>query len=224
MREKIAKLEKERKEPPKAEPPKPKGEPEKKPKPGEEPPFDPIAWVSDLDKGKLAVAHLKRAGMDDDQIRAVIDLIGIAGTRIAGSAVEPVASEFREGKFAKALETFSSEDKNKFGMSKPEIRKEVESYIRNNYDPKEWTNPATIKAAYGIALSEHPEIFTQGKREIVEDGGKIHDKGEGGTVPSGERDISIWAKSQGMDYDTKENRQIAKAAYTAYKATMKKGE
>jgi hypothetical protein len=185
MRDKIAKLEKERKEPPKAEPPTPKADEPPPKTPGAEKNFDPIAWLSDTDKGKAALAHIKRSGLDDDQIRAIIDIIGIASTRISGSAVEPIASEFREGKFAKALESFSKEDKNKFGMSKPEIRKAVESYIRQNYQPQEWNNPNTIKAAYGIALAEHPEIFTAGKREIVNDGADIHSPGTGGASSTG---------------------------------------
>jgi hypothetical protein len=219
MRDKMAKLEKERQTPPA---PKKVEEPAKA-EPQGQVDFDPIKWVSDNDKGKAAIAHLQRSGLDNEQIGAIIDLMGIAGTRIAKWETDPIASEFREGKFTKALETFSNDEKYKFGMSKPEIRKEVESYIRNNYKPEEWNKPETIKAAYGLALAEHSEIFaSQGKREIVEDG-DIHGKPQGGVVDHSSS-LARFAKEHGMDYDTAENKSIVKAAYTAYLAVEKKKE
>jgi hypothetical protein len=220
MRAKMAKLEGERKAPP--EPIK-KEEPAKPENPQEQVDFDPVKWVSDTDKGKAAIAHLQRSGLDSDQIRAIIDLMGITGTRITKWGIDPIASEFREGKFSKALDTFSNDDKYKFGMSKPEIKKEVESYIRNNYQPEEWNKPETIKAAYGLTLAEHPEIFaSQGKREIVEDG-DIHGKPQGGAVDNSSS-LAAFAKQHGMDYDTNENKSIVRAAYAAFKSVEKKKE
>jgi uncharacterized coiled-coil protein SlyX len=216
MREKLAKLEK-------TPAPAPKKEDAPPANPSDNKDFDPIVWVSDTDKGKAAIAHLKRTGMDDDQIRGMLDLIGIMGTRITKWGVDPIASEFREGKFAKALSTFAGDDKYKFVMSKPEIAKEVESYVRNNYQPEDWNKPETLKSAYGNVLSDHPEIFASaGKREIVNDGSP-HEKPAGGGAPAGagvsDSVLETFARDRNLgDIKDTQTRKKVVDAYKAFKA------
>jgi hypothetical protein len=221
MREKIAKLEAEAKARTEVKPEgkiEPKAEPKTEVKaPQAEQKFDPIAFSSRTEAGRADMEVLRSTGMDDKQITSLLHIFGRLANDISGASIEPIASEFREGRFTRALDSFSKDDNFKFGMSKPEIKKDMEAYIRSTFDPKLWADKEVMKAAYGLALSNHPEIFAQGKREIIE-GGKLNEKPDGSSVAtSNSVEIQQFAKSNGMDYATKEDRQIAKDAYTAWK-------
>lgn len=223
MRDKMAKLEGELKAKSSQPAPIPKEKQEAPEQSGEQPTFDPIKWVSDTDKGKTAIAHLQRSGLDDDQIRGIIDLMGITGTRIARNAVDPVASEFRETKYAKALDTFSNDDKYKFGMSKPDIRAAVDSYIRNNYQPEDWNKAEVIKTAYGLALADNPQVFaTQSKREIV-DSGSIHEKsnGSGGSSTGGVSNSALESFARDRNLGDIKDPVVRKKTLEAYNAFKK---
>jgi hypothetical protein len=228
LREKIAKLEKERLAPPEPKKVEDVAKPATQDTQFDLGKFDRIEMVSGNEYGRKAVARVMESGMDKDMLSAFIDIINIVSAgnsqHFVKQGVEPIASEFREGKYAKALEAFSKEDKYKFGMSKPEIRKEVDSYIRNNERPEDWNKPEKIKAAYGVVLADHPEIFSsQSKREIIEDG-DIHGRPESGAITNNHVDMANFAKREGMSFESREDKEIVRSAYAAYKATLKQKE
>jgi hypothetical protein len=227
MREKMDKLVKEKQTPPtpiKKEEEKPKIESQSFDN------FDPVEWVSDIPAARTAIdAVMEETGMSRKALKNLMLIFGFQGDRIskhrAKEASDPIASEFREGKFTKALDAFSSDDKYKFVMSKPEIKKEVESFIRNNYEPEDWNKPEIIKAAYGSTIADHPEIFTAGKREIVEDG-SIHEK-VGGSPQSGgvsSSELKEYAEDYGIDLSDPKARRAAVDGLAAKRKAEKRME
>jgi hypothetical protein len=182
--------------------------------------FNRIEFASRSEVGKAAIAKLKGMGMDDDGVSAVVDLIGELSGVIANKTIQP---RFIETDFKNALDEFSANDKYKFAMSKSTIRKEIESYIRTAFKntPEKWTDPDLIRIAYLDYKDNHPELFSQGKREIVE-GDAIHSESEGKGNDIDINAVKSFAKSQGMDFETKDDKDTATKAYAAYKAVMKK--
>jgi hypothetical protein len=223
MREKIAKLEAANKAR-ESETPKPVERQPEQLRPEQK--FDPIEYLSRTAENKADLAHLKRMGMDDDGIRAWLNIAGRWANEIAGNRIEPIASEFREGKFAKAMDAFSKTEDNKFAMSKPEIKADMESYIRKTFNPNQWTDPEVMNAAFGLALKKNLKIFTQGSREIVDDV-NIHSKGDGGQTNSSagisEIELSGYAESIGYKPGDIKDKVVRKAVIEAYKAKMAAG-
>jgi len=226
MRDKMAKIEAERKNPPAPI----KKEEEVKPpvNQGEQKPFEPVEWISDTEFGRKVSSELmEETGMSKKALTNFMHIMGIMADRIARSradgAVEPLASEFQEGKLKKSMDSVSGEDDFKFAMSKTDFKKEVEDLVRKDYSPKEWGNPDTIKKAFkDVFFNRRQEFASSGKREIVEDG-SIHEKSVGSGQAQGGGGVSAtelkeYADSYNLDLS---DPKVKKAAIDGVLAKRK---
>lgn len=182
-----------------------------------------MEYVRTNPRTSAAVKTLESIGIEGEGMQAIVDLIGTISAEIAGNyvgqSVHPIASRFYEQDFKDALTSVASDEKYKYPMSK--IGKEVEDDIRKNYRPEHWKEREVIESVLGKAVLRHPELFSGPTKRIVDDTPPTATAASTGHSA----ELQSFAKQNGMDYATAEDREIVKAAYSAYRAAMKnKGE
>ena len=182
-----------------------------------------MEYVRTNPRTSAAVKTLESIGIEGEGMQAIVDLIGTISAEIAGNyvgqSVHPIASRFYEQDFKDALTSVSSDEKYRYPM--PKIGKEVEDDIRKNYRPEHWKEREVIESVLGKAVLRHPELFSGPTKRIVDDTPPTATAASTGHSA----ELQSFAKQNGMDYATADDREIVKAAYSAYRAVMKnKGE